>query len=228
MFRTFQFGRYLLAGLITLVSVPAEADLIVNGDFSAGATGFSSDYTLVPGGAGGFTLPGDIGITSDPSNGSSSGFTNSYLSFGDHTTGSGQMLLVDGDGSSLDIWRESVSLAADTTYTFSYYATSPDGDTLSGSNIADLEILVNGTAQSDTLITSQGGSPSWQLVSTDFKTGAAGSYAFSIKDLNSAAYDNDVAIDDIQLVAPEPASWALIVPGLGFVGAVLRRRRQSV
>jgi len=91
------------------------------------------------------------------------------------------MLLVDGDGSSLDIWRESVSLAADTTYTFSYYATSPDGDTLSGSNIADLEILVNGTAQSDTLITSQGGSPSWQLVSTDFTTGAAGSYAFSIK-----------------------------------------------
>jgi hypothetical protein len=42
----------------------------------------------------------------------------------------------------------------------------------------------------------------------------------------TAAGGNDFALDDITLsVAPEPATWAMMIVGFGFAGAALRRRR---
>ncbi len=63
--------------------------------------------------------------------------------------------------------------------------------------------------------------------------GAGKTFAFRWKDLDSAGTDHGLAIDDLSLKAtlaqpgavPEPASWALMIGGLGLVGGTLRRSK---
>ncbi|MDB5330044.1 MAG: hypothetical protein JWP03_1195 [Phycisphaerales bacterium] len=68
--------------------VPASAD-ITNGAFTDGNSGFSTACTFAA--ADLFTLGGHYSADSDPSH-----FNPTAKSFGDHTTGHGQMLLTDG------------------------------------------------------------------------------------------------------------------------------------
>lgn len=208
-----------------IVAGPSSANLLQNGDFSAGTAGFSTDYPFVANDGTVYTLPPSVSLTHNPG----TEFTNGYLSYGDHTSGTGYMLLFDGDGAALDVWRETVTLAAATQYVFSYYATTPDGGQPSGSDLGDLAFKLNGTALGHTLITGQGGS-GWQLITTTFSTGAAGSYTLALADLNATAGDNDDTIDDLSLdqaaaAVPEPGSWALMLLGFAGTGAALRNAR---
>ncbi len=131
------FLAVLAVGLVTPSS--ARADLLTNGDFEAGNTGFTTQYSVVTGNGTVYTSPGDTGITSNPAS-STTGFTNGYLSYGDHTSGSGLMLFMDGGSPSDYFWQELVSLAASTEYTFSYYVTAAYDE-----NLPTIQTLLNGT-----------------------------------------------------------------------------------
>ena len=49
-----------------------------------------------------------------------------------------------------------------------------------------------------------------------------------IQGLNdSSAYEKLVFTNSGGAVVPEPASWAMLIAGFGFVGAVARRRRAA-
>ena len=217
--------QLLLAVAAMLTPGAARANLVLNGDFSGNYANFLSDYTQIPTNHTYYTTPPDYAVITN----AATSFTNGYLSFGDHTTGSGNMLFFDGNGFSYDIWRQAVTLAANTNYVFSFYATTPDGGTPAGSDLASLAVRLNGVALgAGTVITGQGGS-GWQLVSRAFTTAAAGSYTLAIYDLNGEPADNDDVIDDIDLEqvgtpsVPEPASWAFMVAGFGVAGRALRR-----
>jgi uncharacterized protein len=63
---------------------------------------------------------------------------------------------------------------------------------------------------------------------------AAGqSFAFRWLDVDASGADDGLAVDDFNLVAtlvqapavPEPASWAMMITGFGFVGGALRTRK---
>ena len=80
---------YMLLAATALMSGYALADpvnVITNGDFEAGNTGFSSDYTFSPGN---IWDPATYDIVSDPNDSH-----NLATSFGDHTTGDGLMMVI--------------------------------------------------------------------------------------------------------------------------------------
>src|SRR5262249_42549342 len=98
----------------------AAANLVLNGDFSSGNSGFVSGYTFISSGRS--TTPGTYGIRT-----SSQDFNAAYASFGDHTNASGNMMLVDGAGSSsLPVWSEEIPVLPNSVYDFSAWGTAAD------------------------------------------------------------------------------------------------------
>ena len=86
-------------GLVAFALSHASANSVINGDFEAGNSGFTSQYvyTAVAGGlaTGGeaphFAGEGKYAVGSNPQH-----FHPSFVSFGDHTTGHGLMMIVNG------------------------------------------------------------------------------------------------------------------------------------
>jgi hypothetical protein len=98
----------------------AGPNLVVNGNFSAGNTGFTSDYTYYapatsPSIAGGYTVCDSI----------SAYVTNPYWYCTDHTTGSASGLFLVCDGSSsatAAAWRQTFTTTVGRTYNFCFFA----------------------------------------------------------------------------------------------------------
>lgn len=92
-------------------SAPAQAGPIVNGDFELGNVGFNSDYQYSPGN---FTAWRTYDIVTDPS------LTHaSAASYGDHTSGSGFMMAVNGaDVANAVVWSQTVAVSPNTDYDF--------------------------------------------------------------------------------------------------------------
>src|SRR5207302_998954 len=105
--------------LAACASVSASArGGVINGNFSSGNTGFTSGYGFGPTGGGHYTV------------GSNPKTWNSFLSsYGDHTTGSGLMLIADGSGTAnTSVWSESIAVTPSTQYTFRFWASSNGND----------------------------------------------------------------------------------------------------
>jgi|GEM_PF-1528219 len=109
--RWFAFSLALI--LILAFASPAVAEplnLITNGDFEDGNTGFTSDFTYVPiVNQSSMYPPAIYSINIDPNLGHGS-----WTSFGDHTTGDGNMMIVNGfndpddEFSDLTVWEQTV------------------------------------------------------------------------------------------------------------------------
>ncbi len=174
------------------------AELVTNGNFSAGNTGFASAYNFVVGGS---TSPGQYGIVSNPA----TGFTNGYASYGDHTSGSGLMLLGDGTPG-IALWLQTVNVVPNNAYTFSAWVCTP---------ISPFPPVVrfsaNGVALGPDFNVSA--SPGiWQQFTTVYNSGPASTVVLRIEDVRTGApTGNDLTVDDISLVGP---------PGLPFVPMV--------
>ena len=200
-----------LVSVVVPMSSAWAANLVVNGDFSAGNTGFTSDYSYSPAAYGN---NGDYYVLAD------------YNGFKDHTTGSGNFLLGDGASNPNErVWAETISTVAGAAYTFSYFHTEFNG----GPN-AVLAFYLDGV-QTGTPVAPTNGA--WNLFFVSFNSGTATSHTLAIVDQTLGYSYNDFGIDDIALRGPavpgvpEPASWAIMLVGLGAVGAAMRRR-QSV
>ncbi len=85
--------------------VPGSINLIENGDFENGNTGFSSDYNYAPPGVD-LISGGTYTVASSPD------IVSSILPpCVDHTTGDGQMMIVNGDGNTgANVWCQTVNL----------------------------------------------------------------------------------------------------------------------
>ena len=176
---------------------PGGRNLLINGNFESETQGFSTDYTYEQPDDSIFTGVGEYSIVTNPA----TAFTNPYSSYGDHTTGSGKMLFVDGTNAG-DFWRESRSLAANTTYSFTYFITGADA-----TNLSHIAFTVNGsTVGAGFAISAQGGGTGWQEVTDSFTTSSKGAYTVALSDLDGVAEGNDFTVDDLSLVMSKPGA----------------------
>jgi hypothetical protein len=204
---------------VILAASSAQAATVVNGDFSGGATGFVSGYAYkAPArnalwGEGTYTVAGDPHAVHDL-----------WKGFGDHTSGNGEMLIVNGaPDSNVLVWGETVSgLSVGRTYAFDFWLASSFP-----ASPADISLMVNGASVGSSLASSTTGS--WRQV-TKLWTATSTSATLGLYDLNTARNGNDFAIDDIALNpagVPETATWMMLVAGIGAIGSALRGQRQA-
>jgi hypothetical protein len=177
----------------------APANLVVNGDFESGNTGFTSGYVY-----GNVNGPTTYTITTNPSQ--ADGAYPDWYNGGDHTSGKGNMLVVNGANSATTpIWEETVTVTPNTTYTFSYWGAEVDHDS---SSLPRLQLNINGSPVGDNSI--QEKSPdnggSWEKFTFTWNSGSSTSATLALFDLNTDTGWNDFALDDISFGA-HPADY---------------------
>jgi len=107
---------------LTLIT-EKDTNLVINGDFSSGNTGFSSSYTYAPSTT--YLPEGDYAITTDPHL-----VHSGAPSFGDHTSGIGNMMVINGASTPVDVWCQSIPVTPNTYYAFSaWFANWSPADT---------------------------------------------------------------------------------------------------
>jgi gliding motility-associated-like protein len=156
---------------------------IVNGDFSAGNTGFTSQYNF----ANPNVTEGQYFVGPNPQN------WNAALSAcADHTTGSGNMLLVNGAPvADVNVWTQTVTVVPNSNYAFSTWVQA-----LWPPNPAQLSFSINGGTLGN-LITASLPTCTWTQFYTTWNSGNNTSATISIVNKNTFVQGNDFALDDI-------------------------------
>ena len=180
-------------------------NLVVNGDFSAGNTGFTSQYVDSPTGLGGL---GQYAVASDPS--VLNGAWPALKPFGSDTN----MLIANGSGTAnTSVWSQSVPVASNSTYVFSVQVASLY------SQPAVLDFVVNGVSISTRAAPSTVGT--WSEIQVVWHSGSAAVAKLSIVDTDLDGGGNDFALDNIAFTGASPGgAVAPIASTLGTPGEV--------
>lgn len=222
------------AASLAMASAAHAQNLVANGDFEAGNTGFTSDYGYAPSVN---TDEGQYTVRTD-----TTPWNDNFVSASNHTAGGSAMFLGNGSGGLGDIvWQSGpIAIAALTDYFFEAYVmnvcclsayTGPNS-----APVLDFSISLDGGAPVllNTLTIPLTPAGVWHGLSTSFNSGAATSAVLSLINANTATGGNDFAVDDIFLgtqstvaPVPEPATWAMLLLGFATLGAALRRQRRT-
>ncbi len=164
-------------------------NLVVNGDFGGGNTGFSSSYI--------YSAPpssvlneGYYTIYTNP-NAVHGGFT----AFGDHTTGTGNMMIINGGPSASDFWCQTITVTPYTDYDFSTWIANCSTPT-TGALVPIIQFKINGSLIG-TPYTVSASPGSWVQFRSIWNSGANTTATICIYDALSTAGGNDFVVDDI-------------------------------
>jgi gliding motility-associated-like protein len=180
-------------------------NLVVNGDFESGNTGFTTGYS--PGMGGSFGLlsnPSTYAITTNPNLVHSNFGTCSDLG----TTGPGNMLVVNGsDVPNTTVWSQTIAIDPNTNYSFSAWVTSVEN--ITQANVSVLQFFINnvqiGPVFSPTLL-----SCNWQQFTQVWNSAANTSATISIVAQVSSG-NNDFAIDNITFNTICPQTDTIVI-----------------
>ncbi len=167
-------------------------NLVVNADFSAGNTGFTTDYLLGED----FCPSNPIGVLQCEGmytiNTNAANTHTGFQPCTDHTTGSGNMMIVNGSSNAVDIWCQDITVIPGTNYLFSAWATS-----VVASSPAILQFSINGTLiGSDFNLTAT--TCLWENFTAIWNSGSNTTATICITNQNLATGGNDFALDDIE------------------------------
>lgn len=158
-------------------------NLITNGNFNAGNTGFSSSYTY----ATNLNPEGLYWV------GKNAHTVHSNFFCTDHTSGSGNMMVVNGaPDPGVDVWCQTINVIPNSLYDFSTWVQTVSP----AANPALLQFSVNGTM----LNTPFAASPTmcnWQQFHAMWNSGANTTATICIVNQNTIRSGNDFALDDI-------------------------------
>lgn len=225
-------ARLLSAVAAVFLTATAHAvpiNLVPNGDFEAGNTQFTSDYAFSPGGN---STEGEYTVRSNPFP-----WNGAFVSTGDHTSGTGLMMVANGSPvSGAVVWRsQSIAVAAATNFFFEAFVNNVccQGFTFGpgSESILEFSLSLDGGAPISlgTITTNLSLAGTWEGLSTQFLSGSAGNVVLSLINRNTNAGGNDFAIDDIffgieSIVnppqVPEPLTLSLLVVGLAALRLV--------
>jgi hypothetical protein len=171
-------------------------NLLTNGDFEMGNTGFTSDYVYSNPGTSNL---GEYSIVADPK---LSQTGNS--SFGDHTSGTGLMLHANGSpDTNLAVWRQTVAVQPHQLYVFSGWGAT-SGRSGGGSNDPNpsvMRIFVNGQ-----LLDTGAQLPAtnvWTYFSRYWNSGPTNQALLEIRNGVSLGAGNDFNLDDLSFRLPD-------------------------
>lgn len=179
-------ASYVQPATTTTYVLTAEevgTNLVANHDFAQGNTGFSSHYSYA------FTnsTEGQYWVGNRPSS-----WNGGLSPCGDHSTGSGAMMIVNGSPTAnVTVWSQTVAVKPNTNYNFSVWIQS-----LFGVNPAQLQFSINdirlGNSIGADLVTCQ-----WKRFASVWNSGASTTATITIVNKNTIVMGNDFALDDI-------------------------------
>lgn len=191
----FTLINFLLNGQICPIST-TSIELIRNGAFELtnNATNgeYFSDYTW-GNNALGSVRPGFWGIGTNPR--TMDNPTGSFAIIGDHTTGTGNMMVIDADGiTGKDAYNTTVNVTPNTTYFFSAWFVNIGN--LSQAT-PQLRFSINNIVVGNNVIVSNV-SAFWQQFFVSWNSGTtSGNITIRIENMVNTSQGNDLAIDDI-------------------------------
>ena len=158
-------------------------NLISNGDFSAGNSGFISHYNN----ANPNFTEGEYFVSTNPVN-----WNGTLSACGDHTSGNGNMMMVNGSPiPDVNVWRQTVAVTPNTNYAFSTWI-----EALWTPNPAQLQFSINGKDVGQ-MITASLPTCTWTQFYTTWNSGTNTTAIISIVNKNTEIQGNDFALDDI-------------------------------
>jgi gliding motility-associated-like protein len=158
-------------------------NLITNGDFSAGNTGFTSAYNFQSNNI----TEGEYFVGPNPQ-----AWNVALSTCTDHTTGTGNMMLINGSPApNVSVWTQTVTVTPNTNYAFSTWIQA-----LWPPNPAQLSFSINGK-DIGTTITASLPTCTWTQFYTTWNSGSNTTAIISILNKNTLVQGNDFALDDI-------------------------------
>lgn len=160
------------------------ANVIVNGDFSSGNSGFSSTYLYSP----------SSGVTEGSYNVGNNipGWHASLSACTDHTSGNGNMMMVNGASvSGVPVWSQTVTVQPNTNYSFSAWLQN-----ISAGTAAKLQFSINGQLIGNDFDANTTAC-TWKQFNSTWNSGSGTSAIISIVNKNTSVTGNDFALDDI-------------------------------
>lgn len=198
-------------GCIASATLSVSNELVTNGDFSAGNTGFISGYSYDPNPNGLYAPESEYAVYHN------AWYTHSNFWGYDHTTGSGNapdnFMIINGAkyAPQPTVWEQTVTVHPNTDYYFSAWA-------ISLNNVppyARLRFEVNGTQVGTTASLTAGtnsNSNPWLAKDRFYGTwnsGSATTANIKIIDLETAAGGNDFGLDDISFGTLDPIPFVM-------------------
>ncbi len=205
----------------------AATNLITNGDFSAGNSGFTTGYNYVAPAANVMYPEGNITITANPF---------SVHNLWVNVAGSNPMLIANGSPTaSLTIWQESaIAVTSGAKYNFAADVMNVccNAD-FHGSNAAStiiFQVSADGGATWSDLVSHTTTPPADAGVVAPLSSlYTATTSSISLRAINpiNATSGNDFALDNLSFASavPEPSTWAMFFLGFGAIGLMMRRRQ---
>lgn len=208
-------GKYLFN---VQADVPI-GNLVVNGDFESGNTGFSSTYLYKdPSNAVDLT-PAEAWATGYPTR-KSMNLGNGAYTINDYVFwpgwngwdnckgrgGVGKFLYTDAATTAGNyIWEQTVNVEAGKTYEFSAWVTNIDTNGVinpSGNPLPQANIFINGTPLFSPVIPISASTCLWQKVSQTWVATTTGPITLRVDEVSKVNHGNDFAIDDISFGTP--------------------------
>lgn len=168
-------------------------NLVLNGNFQGGTTAAANNFTTAyaPGSGGTYGLlstAGQYAISTSPSL-----VHNNFMLCGDHTTGTGNMLIANGASTAnTTVWSQTVNVTPGTNYIFSFWQTN----VLNAVEVSNLQLYINNVPISSIVPTNTTGC-SWQENNGVWNSAASTQAILSIVNQSVLSSGNDFAIDDI-------------------------------
>ncbi len=217
------------AAFAALAGAAHAQNLVVNGDFSAGATGFTSGYAYQTPSYNALYPEGTYTVTGNP---------HSVHQYWVDMDPNNNELVVNGyTSSSPTVWEElNLGTVAGQTYTFSADAYNVCCNSSFGNNPNEPSTLVfqyssdGGASYQDAFsIMTHPPGDAGSLYTASYTFTASGATSLRLVDTLTGQSGNDFAVDNISLTsaAPEPGTWVLMLAGVGLAGAALRGRRRT-
>ncbi|MCU0963141.1 MAG: putative Ig domain-containing protein, partial [Pirellulaceae bacterium] len=175
-------------------------NLVTNWDFESGTSSFRSDLVESLD----LWSPSRFAVGRDPS-----GYHGQWAQFGDHTTGTGLMMIINGATASDGVvWEQDVPVVPQRDYVFSLWAASSHA-----SAPAQIQFYVNGQMIGEDLQLSREVG-SWQQLSAPWHSGDAETATVAVRNFTGAYGGNDFVLDDISFATtgvtePGLAGWTI-------------------